>query len=172
MARTTQEARQAIVRARADLIIEADELGSAVRSAVDVPAKVRRHPVETAGLAGGAVFLAVGGPKRVIRAAQRRLFPRTLPKYKGTLPREIERALSRAGVREDEVKARIEKDFQSYMEKKGSGKVSGTREASFWKTYDTLAGPLGKMAARQLASKLFAPEPDEPQGHGGSGSRR
>lgn len=163
MVETTKQAREAIVRARERLAGEADDLALATRSALDVPAKVRRHPAETAALAGGAAFLAVGGPKRVLRTVQRRFFPGTAPKYRGTLPRGVERTLSRAGVRSEEVKARIEKDFAAYLEEKGSGGGSRNAATSFWKTYDTLVGPLGKVAAARLSKKLFAAEPDRPR---------
>ncbi len=164
MARSTEEARQAVVRARTNLAIEMNDLGAAARSAVDVPAKVRKRPVETAGLAAGAAFLAVGGPKRVLRGVQRRL-GRT-PKYKGSLPRDVEKALRDSGVRQDEVKARIEKDFAAYLEEKGSGRGSANFQASFWKTYDVLVGPVGKLAAAKLTQKLFASEPDRPSARG------
>ena len=60
MGEQTRTAREEVLAARAALSSEVDELGSAARSAVDIPAKVRRNPAQTAGLAAGAAFFALG----------------------------------------------------------------------------------------------------------------
>ena len=66
-------ARAQVLAAReASLDEELVRLEASARAAVDIPAKVRRNPVKTAGVAAGAGFLAVGGPKRVFRRAQLR----------------------------------------------------------------------------------------------------
>ena len=56
MAETVAEARQEVVDARRGVESELDGLGSAVRGAVDIPAKIRRNPVKTVGIASGAAF--------------------------------------------------------------------------------------------------------------------
>jgi hypothetical protein len=67
----TDSAREAVVAARADFDDQVDRLEAAGRAAVDVPAKVRAHPARSAGVAAGGAFLAVGGPKRILRRAKR-----------------------------------------------------------------------------------------------------
>ena len=78
MAQSAAEARQQVEEARRGVERELDNLGESARAAVDIPAKVRRNPVKTAGLAGGAAFLILGGPKRLAKATERRFFPKRL----------------------------------------------------------------------------------------------
>ena len=89
MGTSTKEAHQQVIAARKAFAGELDELNAATRSALDIPAKVRKHPLETAGLAGGAAFLAVGGPKRVLKAVGRRVRPTRKQRFKGVLPDEV-----------------------------------------------------------------------------------
>lgn len=156
MGEATREAQARVIAARAALATEVDELGSATRSAVDVPAKVRRNPVRTAGLAGGAVFLAAGGPKRVIQAAERRLRPTKSQRLRGILPKDVEKALDRLGDRSGEVRENIETDFYDWMNKRRSKDAPSSARQSFWKTYDALLGPLAALGAKRMAEKLFA----------------
>ena len=75
MADETAEARQRVADARRGASSELDTLGSSTRAALDFPAKVRRHPVETVGVLGGLAFLVLGGPRRVAKSTERRFFP-------------------------------------------------------------------------------------------------
>ena len=102
MGDSTKQARQAVVAARAALATEADELVAAGRSAVDIPAKVRNHPIETAGLAGGAVFLAAGGPKRILRAVGKAGRGGKEPPPKTLLPKDVQKVIDGLG---DDVQA-------------------------------------------------------------------
>ena len=52
-----------LTAARTTLSGSLDELTDAAKSAVDIPAKVRRNPGKTLALAGGAGFLIAGGPQ-------------------------------------------------------------------------------------------------------------
>jgi hypothetical protein len=154
MADETSEARQEVRNARRAAETELDELGAATRSALDIPAKVRRNPIKTAGLAGGAVFLAVGGPKRVIRAAERRLFPSRAERMASVLPKDVARAVDRLGDDAETVRANLERDFMHYLERKHPEEAPTARR-SFWRTYDIFIGALGGLAAKTLARRLF-----------------
>ena len=79
-------ARDRVLEARAALSGELDGLTDATRSALDIPAKVRRDPIKAAALAGGAGFLLLGGPRKVLRAAGKRLIPHRRDPYDGLLP--------------------------------------------------------------------------------------
>lgn len=160
MGKATRDASEQVAAARRALGSEIDELGSAARSAVDIPAKVRKHPVETAGLAGGAVFLAVGGPKRVLRAVEARVRPSRRQRFRGVLPKDVEQAIDRLGDNAAQVRERIESDFAEYMSKRTGKESRPSAQQSFWKTYDALVGPLGRQAAKRLASRLFAADPE------------
>ena len=159
MATSAQEARQEVIEARAALSGQLDELTDAARSAVDIPSKIRRRPLQTAAIAGGAGFLLLGGPKRLLKAAMKKVRPGRTAKYHGLLPDEIERAVKRsAGPRSPEVQAALEEDFASYLQKKRKAEPPPNATQSFWKTYDTLVGPIGAVAVQRLVAKLFRPE--------------
>jgi len=76
MADSTAEARQQVADARRATAAELDNLGTSTRAALDFPAKIKKHPLQTVGVVGGAAFLVTGGPKRVARAAEKRFFPK------------------------------------------------------------------------------------------------
>jgi hypothetical protein len=154
MADPLADARQEVVNARQAAGAELDELGHSVRAAVDIPAKVRRNPLKTAGLAGGAAFLALGGPKRVLKRVERRVLPRR--KVRRMLPEEIERAVDNLPEEErEQVRAHLERDFASYVQREHAKEQPNARR-SLWATYDTLLGVVGAAAARELVKKLFA----------------
>lgn len=152
----------AVVRAQADLVAARAELGLALDGAIDAGKAaadprtwVRRDPKRTAALAGGAGFLVLGGPKRVLRAAGR-LLPRRGPSGAGLLPDEIERVLRDAGLAGDpRVRAALERDFADYLQRKGRVRREPGAATSFWRTYDVLAGPIGRRAAQVLVARLF-----------------
>ena len=87
-----------------------DELTASARSAVDIPAKVRKYPVQTAALAGGAGFLVLGGPRRLLRGVMGRVRPAKKDPYDGLLPDQIAKAVRGAGGEASpEIKAALEK---------------------------------------------------------------
>ncbi|MDQ3937136.1 MAG: hypothetical protein M3253_00475, partial [Chloroflexota bacterium] len=134
---------------------ELGDLGDAVRGAVDIPAKIRRNPVKTVGLASGAAFLVLGGPKRVLKRAEKRRFPRR--KVRRLVPEEIEDAVRHLPEEEQEqVMAHIERDFKTYLERAHVREQPSARR-SFWGTYDTIVAILGAAAARELVKRLFEP---------------
>src|SRR5439155_1535708 len=73
MGARTDAARAAAVASRGELAEEVARLEAAGREAVDIPAKIRRAPARTAGLAAGEAFVVAGGPKRLLRAGPRAL---------------------------------------------------------------------------------------------------
>lgn len=161
MAQSTEEARQEVVNARTALAAEADDLGAATRAALDIPAKIRRNPLRTAGLATGAAFVAVGGPKRVIKAVERRIAPSRQQRLETILPKDVARTVDRIGTNAETVRNQLERDFRDYLDKRHPEDRPTARQ-SFWRTYDIIIGPLGGLAARQLAQRLFQAPPDRP----------
>ena len=163
MGEATRAARQQVVEARAALGGEVDELGSAARSALDVPAKVRRNPVQTAGLAAGAVFLAVGGPRRVVRGVERRLRGGTPPPPKTLLPKDVERAVDDLGPNAAAVRARLEREFARYLEEqRKEGRLERSPRDSALRLFEAFAIPFGAQASRRLLQRLFAADPTRP----------
>ncbi|MFV2062697.1 MAG: hypothetical protein ACC726_04180 [Chloroflexota bacterium] len=136
-----------------------DELSAATQSALDVPAKIRRNPIKTAALAGGAGFLMLGGPRRVARLMARQGRPATRDPHEGLLPDEIEQVLRDTGVADDpEIRRALDKDFAEYLEKKGRYGPTPGPATSFWRTFDRVAGPLGTVGARIMVQRLVEAE--------------
>ena len=67
MGATLDETRVELEAQRARVRATADRLEAATRHALDLPARVREHPVQTAAIAAGLAFLVLGGPRRVVR---------------------------------------------------------------------------------------------------------
>jgi hypothetical protein len=149
-----------VAAARAALALSLDELTDAAKSAVDIPAKVRRNPGKTLALAGGAGFLVAGGPRRVLRAVTNRVAPsQKRDPGSGLLPDEIDRVLRDSTVAKDpEVRRAIEADFADYLRRKGKVEPEPTPALVFWRTFDRVAGPLGTAGARLLVMRLMEAE--------------
>jgi hypothetical protein len=155
MAEATDAARQEVVRARRAAESELDTLGSSARAAFDIPAKVRAHPVETVGVAGGAAFLLLGGPKRMAKAVERRFFPEREKRPPTLLPKDVDATVNRLPADDrEQVRAHLERDFARYIQRQHA-KDPPTARASVWKTYDMFLGIVGAAAARELVKKLF-----------------
>jgi hypothetical protein len=107
-------ARDRVVAARAALGEELEVLEASARAAVDVPAKIRRNPVPFAAAAGGITFVAVGGPRRVFRAARNRILGAPEPLPESMLPDQVEKALRELGDDGRKVRGALERDFATY----------------------------------------------------------
>ena len=120
MAARTDAARAEVVAAREDFAAEFQRLGPATREAVDVPAKIRKAPVQSAALAGGAAFLLLGGPRRVIGRTRRAIFGAPPPFPPSMLPDEVERTIRNLGPDGDRVRGSLERGFAAYLDQQGS----------------------------------------------------
>jgi hypothetical protein len=78
---------------------------------------VRRNPGRTAGIAAGVGFVALGGPRRVLRGARNAVFGKPDPLPAAMLPDEIEKALNALGTDGARVRGALERDFAGYLEK-------------------------------------------------------
>jgi hypothetical protein len=153
MADEVAAARQEVANARLAAESELDEMGTAVRSAVDIPTKIKRDPVRYGALGAGAAFLAVNGPKRVLRAVEKRVFPR--PKVKRLTPKEVQQTIDRLPEEDREaVHNRLEKEFASYL-KKEHPKAEPSARHSLWNTYDLFVGIVGGALARELVKRFI-----------------
>lgn len=152
--KSVADARQEVIDARRAVESELDDFGLAVRGALDIPAKVRRNPVRTVGIGAGAAFLLLGGPKRVLKQVEQRVFPKR--RVRRLLPEEVDRAVDRLGEEDREAtRAHLERDFASYLEKSHAKEQPNARR-SFWGTYDTVVAVIGAAAARELVKKFVA----------------
>jgi hypothetical protein len=152
MAETTSDARHEVDGARTAASVELDQLGSSVRETFDIPTRLRKDPVRTAALGGGAAFLLLGGPRRVLKAVERRVFPRR--RVKRLLPDEVDASAARLGHDGEDVRNHLERDFAAYLRREHPAEPVSARR-SFWKTYDTFVGILGAAAARELLKRFM-----------------
>jgi hypothetical protein len=160
--RQVAAARKGVEAARAGVEKEIDELNTSVRAAIDIPAKIRRNPARTAGLAGGAAFLLAGGPRRVAQGVEKRLFPKRYARPPKVLPRDVEKTLDRLPEEDrDLVRAHLERDFAAYLRDEHAKDPPNAR-TSAWKTYNLLLGTIGARAARELVKRLFEVPPKAP----------
>ena len=114
MATETDAARDRVIAARADLAAELENLEAAARAAVDIPAKIRRSPAKAAAVVGGAGFLALKGPQRILGAAKRAVRGPAQPLPDSMLPEEIQKSLRALGSDGDRVRGALERDFAKY----------------------------------------------------------
>jgi hypothetical protein len=154
----TDAARAEVVAARAELLTEVERLEGAGRAAVDIPAKVRRAPAQTAGIAAGAAFLLVGGPGRLWKRAKRAVRGPEADLPPSLLPKDVDRVLSHVGSDGEAVRRVLEKEFADYLEQHREER----RKRDLGATVSLLAGsvlyPLTQRAGRQLAERLFSPD--------------
>jgi hypothetical protein len=114
VAEETDAARERVLAARKALGEELETLEASGRAAVDIPAKVRKHPARAAAVAGGTAFVVAGGPRRVFRGVKRAVRGPDAPLPKAMLPEEIEKTLRKLGKDGDKVRGTIERDFAAY----------------------------------------------------------
>lgn len=159
MADETAQARQRLADARRSTESELDALAANTRAALDFPAKIKRHPVETVGVVGGAAFLLLGGPRRVAKRAERKFFPERANRPPTLLPKDVDKTLKRLPEEDrEQIRAHLERDFAAYLKKEHVTDAATGRQ-SFWKTYDLLVGIVGAAATRELVRRaLEVPE--------------
>jgi hypothetical protein len=154
----TDAARAAAVASRAELAEEVARLEAAGRAAVDIPAKVRRAPARTAGLAAGVAFLAAGGPKRLVRRVRRAVQGPEADLPKSMLPREVDKTLRKLGTDGEKIRGTLEREFASYLDDKAEERrkrdVTGTAAL----LAASILGPVSKRLGARLAEELFTPK--------------
>jgi hypothetical protein len=156
----TVAARAEVLAARAALDEELERLEAAARAAVDIPAKVRRNPVRTAGLAAGAGFMLLGGPMKVLRGARNAVFGKPDPLPKSMLPKEIDKALGELGTDGKRVRGTIEREFAAYLREKAPERRERDLNAVAAGLLGSVGKPIIQRYGRQLVEQLL--EPDGP----------
>lgn len=158
MGARTDAARAQVVAAREELAGEVTRLEAAGRSAVDIPAKIRRAPAKTAGLAAGAAFLIAGGPKRLFRRAKRAIVGPQPELPKSMLPDEVDKALRKLGPNGEKVRGTLERGFSKYLEEHKDERENRDLGAVAAVLLANVAKPLTERAGRRLAAQLFSPD--------------
>jgi hypothetical protein len=155
---SSDAARARVLAARRQLDEELIRLEATGRSMVDIPAKVRREPAKTAGVAAGAAFLLAGGPERVFRLVRRTIFGPEADMPKALLPEEVDRELKKLGRDGDKVRGTLEREFAKYLEEHREERESRDLGAVTALLVSQIAKPLTQRAARRLVEELFSPE--------------
>lgn len=154
-------ARAQVLAAREALDEELVRLEASARAAVDIPAKIKRNPGRTAGLAAGAGFLAIGGPKRVFRRAKRVVRGPEEPLPTSMLPKEIDAALGSLGTDGARVRGAIEREFASYLKATEPARRSRNLGGAFTIVSVAFLRPLVLRYSKHLAEQLFSTDAKE-----------
>ncbi|HTK44028.1 MAG TPA: hypothetical protein VL749_01575 [Patescibacteria group bacterium] len=158
MGARTDAARAEVLAAREGLDEELVRLEAAGRAAVDIPARLRREPAKVLGTAGGAAFLLLGGPKRVLKGVRKAILGDKADMPKSMLPPEIEKQLRKLGPDGAAVRATLEREFADYLDEKAPQR----RERDLAGTAAVLLGgvlkPVTERLGRQLAERALDPD--------------
>ena len=152
MAEGTDAARERVLAARAQLGDELEVLEASARAAVDIPAKIKRSPAKAAAVAGGAGFLVVGGPRRVVDGVKRAVRGPSKPLPKSMLPDEIEKTLRKLGTDGDAVRGTLERDFADYAKQAAKDRGRGLKTLLLLSVARPVLTHGSKTAARWLFS--------------------
>lgn len=118
MGETLAETRVELAAQRATNDRTAAELEARVRRAMDIKARFRENPALFIGLGVGAVFLVVGGPKRVLRLVRRRLRPTNAEQAYDALPKPmqawVDTLAAGVGPKADHARAALTEELQRW----------------------------------------------------------
>jgi hypothetical protein len=154
----TDAALAQVIAARAELADDLEQLEAAGRAAVDIPAKVRRAPAKAAGVAAGAAFVALGGPKRVFRRAKRAVTGKEEDLPSELLPKEVEKTLRKLGTDGRKVRGTLEKEFARYLDTRAKErKKEGVLAAGVALATGVLR-PITLRAGKTLAERALDPD--------------
>jgi hypothetical protein len=154
----TDAALAQVVAARADLDAELDRLEAAGRAAVDIPAKVKREPVKAAGVAAGAAFLALGGPKRLFRRVKAAIRGEEDPLPSELLPEEINKVLKKLGSDGKKVQLTLDKEFAKYLDDRAKERKKEGVLAAAVALGTTALRPVAVRTGRQLVERMLNPD--------------
>jgi hypothetical protein len=158
MGARTDAARSEVLAAREGLEEELVRLEAAGRAAVDIPARLKREPAKVLGAAGGAAFLLLGGPKRVLQGISRAVRGPAVDVPKSMLPPEVEKTLKKLGPDGEKVRGTLEREFANYLEEKAPQR----KERDLGATAAVLLGgafkPVITRLGKQLAERALDPD--------------
>ena len=158
MGARTDAARAEVVARRQLLLVEVVRLEAAGRSAIDIPAKIRRAPGKMVALAAGTAFLVLGGPKRSFRAVRKAIFGPTADLPKSMLPAQIDKALRAMGDDGDRVRGVLEREFIGYLDKNQPVREARDLRGTVSELGGNLLRPATSEAGKRLAKELFKPD--------------
>ncbi len=151
-------ARAGVVAARAEVESELARTEAAARAAVDIPAKIRREPLKTAGLAAGVAFLVAGGPRRLFRRVKRTIVGPEADRPKSMLPEEVDKELRKLGSDGERVRATLEREFAKYLEEHREEREKRDLGAVAALLLANVAKPITAQAVKRMTEQFLNPE--------------
>lgn len=173
MGATLDETRVELAAQRARVRGTADRLEAAVRRGFDLRARLRQHPVQTAGVAVGLAFILLGGPRRTIRQIRRALggsaeAERAYASLPGSL-RALVDASASGGKGRDEARRQLALALHAWREdpknrKRAARLVSETLAPpgpgrAFWSFVEIAAATAAGIVVRRVVANRLADEP-------------
>ena len=158
MGARTDAARAEVLAARAGLDQELLRLEASGRAAVDIPARLRREPAKVLGAAGGAAFLLLGGPKRVVKGVRRAIFGPDAELPKSMLPKEVEKTLKKLGPEGEKIRGTLEREFAEYLEEKAPQRQERDLGGAAVAIAAGLLKPVAQRVGKQLAERAMEPD--------------
>lgn len=145
-----------VLAARAALDDEIVRLQATARAAVDIRAKVKRNPGRTAAVVGGTAFVAVGGPRRVLRGVRHRVFGRPDPLPPSLLPDQVDKAVRALGEDGTKVRGALEREFAAFVDTNRKG------DSKFMRRLLLTGGiPLASQIGREIVKRVFEASEDD-----------
>lgn len=145
-----------VLAARAALEDELVRLEATARAAVDIRAKVKRNPGRTAAIVGGTAFVAVGGPRRILRSVRHRVFGVPDPLPASLLPEQVEKAVRALGDDGTKVRGALEREFAAFVD------TNRKSDSKFVRRILLTGGvPLASQIGREIVKRTFAGSEDD-----------
>ena len=158
MGARTDAARAEVLAARAQLDEELVRLEASGRAAVDIPARLRREPTKVLGAAGGAAFLLLGGPKRLVGGVRRAIFGAKAEVPTSMLPPEVEKTLKKLGPDGEKVWGTLEREFAAYLDEKAPQRRERDLTSTAADLLSSTFKPVALRLGRQLAERALDPD--------------
>jgi hypothetical protein len=148
-----EAARREVVAARGELGGDIDALKASARHALDLKERAKESPAKVAAVAGGAGFVLLGGPGRILRGMKRAIGGTPAPYPSKMLPEEIDRVVSRLGDDGEKVRGVLEREFASYLAEKKRA------DRRFWRNaiVGSLVAPAARAALTSAVRRAVAP---------------
>lgn len=158
MGARTDAARAEVLAARAGLDQELLRLEASGRAAVDISARLRREPAKVLGTAGGAAFLLLGGPGRVVKGVRRAIFGPDADLPKSMLPKEVEKTLKKLGPEGEKMRGTLEREFAEYLDEKAPQRRERHLGGAAVAIAAGLLKPVAQRFGKQLAERALDPD--------------
>lgn len=184
MGATLDETRLELEAQRARVRATAQRLEAATRHALNLPARIRENPIQTAAIAGGIAFLVLGGPRRVVRKVRQTVrgsdAERAYAALPGSLRALIDSAAPGRGDARDEARRQLALALHAWREdpknrRRAERLASETLSPpgpgrALWSVVEIAGATAAGILARRAVSRWLTGDPlrDEPAARGGA----